>query len=181
MTKIRNIHLDYEEIEKAYKVERIALEKKFLEQKKLVIEKRRQIVTGEVEVPVEEGDGKLITSILPLSLSLFPIYLNITYINDIYAILDQTEEAGTVGIPGFWLTCLTSHPSISELITEEDVPALEHLTDITCAYDDNFTSFSLTFHFKENEFFTNTVSFKNILRTFLHSLRCKYIVHIFYT
>mmetsp|Transcript_3836 Transcript_3836/g.9909 ORF Transcript_3836/g.9909 Transcript_3836/m.9909 type:complete len:410 (-) Transcript_3836:186-1415(-) len=125
VTKIRNIHLDYEEIEKAYKVERIALEKKFLEQKKLVIEKRRQIVTGEVEVPAEEGE-------------------------------DQTEEAGTVGIPGFWLTCLTSHPSISELITEEDVPALEHLTDITCAYDDNFTSFSLTFHFKENEFFTNT-------------------------
>lgn len=68
MTKIRNIHLDYEEIEKAYKVERIALEKKFLEQKKLVIEKRRQIVTGEVEVPAEEGEGKLITSILSLSL-----------------------------------------------------------------------------------------------------------------
>ncbi len=102
----------------------------------------------------------------------------------LYAILDQTEEAGTVGIPGFWLTCLTSHPSISELITEEDVPALEHLTDITCAYDDNFTSFSLTFHFKENEFFTNTVSFKNILRTFLHSLfntyHFKYTVLIFY-
>ena len=105
----------------------------------------------------------------------------------LYTILDQTEEAGTVGIPGFWLTCLTSHPSISELITEEDVPALEHLTDITCAYDDNFTSFSLTFHFKENEFFTNTVSFKNILRTFLHSLQhitlqiyCTYILYIFF-
>jgi hypothetical protein len=61
------------------------------------------------------------------------------------------------GIPGFWLTCLTSHPSTGEIVTEEDVPALECLTDITCKYDDAFTSFTLTFSFSENEFFTNKV------------------------
>jgi nucleosome assembly protein 1-like 1 len=73
---------------------------------------------------------------------------------------DKEEEAPEVkGIPGFWLTCLTSHPSIGELITEEDIPALESLTDITCAYDETFTSFTLTFHFRENEFFNNAVRF----------------------
>lgn len=132
VTKIRNLHNDYEDIEKAYKEERIALEKKYLEKKATVIEQRRQIVSGEVEVPVEaEEAGEK---------------------------GDETEEKSDIkGIPGFWLTCLTSHPSIGELITEEDIPAIEHLTDITCAYDDSFTSFTLTFHFSENEFFTNSV------------------------
>lgn len=72
---------------------------------------------------------------------------------------EQAEEKSDIkGIPGFWLTCLTSHPAIGELVTEEDVPAIEHLTDVTCAYDDDFTSFTLTFHFSENEYFNNTVS-----------------------
>jgi nucleosome assembly protein 1-like 1 len=71
---------------------------------------------------------------------------------------DEDEEKTDIkGIPGFWLTCLTSHPTIGELITEEDVPAIEHLTDITCDYDETFTSFTLTFHFSENEFFSNSV------------------------
>jgi hypothetical protein len=56
ITKIRNIHSDYEDIEKAYKEERIALEKKYLEKKAAVIEQRRQIVSGEVEVPAEPSD-----------------------------------------------------------------------------------------------------------------------------
>ena len=73
-------------------------------------------------------------------------------------IADGEEPAAPIkGIPGFWLTCLTSHPAVSELITNEDLPALEALADITCAYNEDFTSFTLSFHFNENEFFTNKV------------------------
>jgi hypothetical protein len=61
------------------------------------------------------------------------------------------------GIPGFWLQALTTNNSTSYLITEEDVPALESLVDIGCEYDDEFTSFKLSFYFKENEFFTNKI------------------------
>ena len=76
-------------------------------------------------------------------------------------ILFFTEEAsvGTAekGIPGFWLQSLASHSSIGYLITEEDEPALEALSDIKCEYDEEFKSFTLYFHFKENEFFSNSV------------------------
>lgn len=41
------------------------------------------------------------------------------------------------------------------MITENDEEALRHLTDITVAYLDNNPGFMLTFHFSENEFFTN--------------------------
>ena len=72
---------------------------------------------------------------------------------------EEEEDDGNVkGIPGFWLTCLTSHPTIGELITEDDIPCLEALSDVTCSYDADFKSFTLTFYFAENDWFSNTVS-----------------------
>lgn len=47
---------------------------------------------------------------------------------------------------------------MGELITEEDVTLLESLADITCSYADDFTSFTLSFAFNNNEYFSNTVS-----------------------
>jgi nucleosome assembly protein 1-like 1 len=47
---------------------------------------------------------------------------------------------------------------VGELITEEDVTLLESLADITCSYADDFTSFTLSFAFNDNEYFSNTVS-----------------------
>jgi len=125
------MHKDYETIEEAYKAERIALEQKYLDLKQVVIEKRRQIVAGEFEPPVEadETSGEKGDA--------------------------EEEHSDIKGIPGFWLTILTSHPSIGELVTEEDIPALEHLTDVTVEYGARFEEFTLTFHFKENEFFSN--------------------------
>eukprot|EP00128_Syssomonas_multiformis_P003258 Colp12_sorted_trinity150504_noHs@27579 len=131
ISAIRRLHEDHEAIEALYKQERIALEKKYLDIKQAVIEKRRAIVAGEVDVPAEaeEESGEK---------------------------GEEEEEASDVkGIPGFWLTILTSHPSIGEMITDEDIPALEHLTDLTVAYGEAFEEFTLTFHFKENEFFSN--------------------------
>jgi hypothetical protein len=36
------------------------------------------------------------------------------------------------GIPDFWLTALVHHDMLSAMLAEEDVPALNHLTDIKC-------------------------------------------------
>ena len=66
----------------------------------------------------------------------------------------ETDEKG---VPGFWLQSLAQNSSIGYLITEEDEPALEALTDIKCEYDDEFKSFTLFFYFKENEYFSNSV------------------------
>ena len=50
---LSKLHVEYTEVEAAYKVERIALERKFLELKKVAIDKRTKIVSGEVDVPVD--------------------------------------------------------------------------------------------------------------------------------
>ena len=51
ITAIRNMHTEYEEIDAAYKIERIALEQKYLAHKQVLMTKRKNIVSGEVDVP----------------------------------------------------------------------------------------------------------------------------------
>jgi nucleosome assembly protein 1-like 1 len=67
---------------------------------------------------------------------------------------DAEEEEG---IRAFWLGCLSRHPIVGNVIQEEDEDALEALTDITCDISEDFTTFTLKFHFAENDFFTNNV------------------------
>jgi nucleosome assembly protein 1-like 1 len=61
------------------------------------------------------------------------------------------------GIPGFWLQCLANVDQIGEILGEEDVAALEALTDVTVDYSEDYATFTISFHFAENEFFTNSV------------------------
>lgn len=126
------MHTDYEKIDLDYKQERIALEKKYLDLKQVVIDQRQQIVSGEVEVPAEADE-------------------------EVSGEKGEEESSDIKGIPGFWLTILTSHPSIGELVTEEDIPVLEKLSNVTVEYGETFQTFTITFHFQENEFFTNKV------------------------
>ena len=53
---------------------------------------------------------------------------------------DSSEKKATfaLGIPEFWLTTMKSSPVVSEMITEQDEEALQHLEDIRFSYlDDN--------------------------------------------
>jgi nucleosome assembly protein 1-like 1 len=128
---LRKQHEAYEVIEEEYKKERLQLEKTFLQRKEALWKQRESVLKSESEIN-EEG---VITK------------------------SEGKKEGGSenAGIPSFWLTCLSSHPMIGELVTQEDVPALESLMNITCDYDEGFTEFTLTFHFTSNEFFTNTL------------------------
>jgi nucleosome assembly protein 1-like 1 len=129
---VRVLQEEFDLIEEEYTKARVELEKKFETQKKAFYAKRDPIISGEVDVPKVEGVEE-----------------------------EGSEETDDKDIPHFWLTVLTSHPSISDAVTEEDVPALEALTNVTADYDDEYTSFTLTFHFKENEYFENKTLTKN--------------------
>ncbi|KAH9810139.1 hypothetical protein DFH28DRAFT_1132289 [Melampsora americana] len=61
------------------------------------------------------------------------------------------------GIPEFWVTALSNHLGISDLITERDQAALKHLEDIRVTYLDGKPGFKLTFSFGPGakEFFEN--------------------------
>lgn len=128
---------DYATIDVEYKKARIELERAFLQRKTTLYEARRAIVVGEVDVPdlpSVEGEEA-----------------------EVEEVAAEPEEPAK-GIPDFWAQVLNSHPQIGSYITEEDLPALQALTNITCTYDEEFKSFTLHFHFEENEFFANSVS-----------------------
>jgi nucleosome assembly protein 1-like 1 len=127
---LQNLQNNADEIDEEYKKERIILEQKFLEKKLPLFEKRNAIILGDFEPPITEDNT------------------------------DEGEIEGQVegeekGIPGFWLQCLGNHPSCGDFITEDDVSALEALTDLQCVYDESYSSFTLTFTFAENDYFTN--------------------------
>ena len=82
-------------------------------------------------------------------------------------VLGETEVEATVpvedgdnaiGVPGFWLQCIRTHPTIGGLVAAEDCPALEALQDIRCEHNEDWTGFKLIFAFSENDYFTNKVT-----------------------
>ena len=75
---------------------------------------------------------------------------------------DFPEDAK--GIPKFWLHVLKNgnEEALMGLVEEHDEVVLENLSNITVALDLDNAGFTLTFHFKDNDFFTNKVV------TFLH-------------
>lgn len=60
------------------------------------------------------------------------------------------------GVPESWLAALRENANISELITDGDAGALEHLKDIrVTSLDDETLDFQLHFYFDANDFFTD--------------------------
>jgi nucleosome assembly protein 1-like 1 len=118
-----------------YKKQRCELEHKFNALRTPLYTKRAGIVDGSVKVsmPPKEGEEPKEE---PAATS---------------------DEEPDNGIPGFWLQVLANHHLTGEYITEEDVDALECLTDITVSYSPGMTSFVLSFHFDDNDFFTNKI------------------------
>ena len=127
---LKKLHEKALDVDAEYKKERIALENKYRELKKPIYHSQSQIVSGEVDVPAEEGPD-------PSS--------------------EDAEGEAVKGIPGYWAQALINHPAVQEIVSMEDMPAMEAITDIKCTYNEDYTSFTLTFHFAENEYFTNQV------------------------
>lgn len=125
---LKSLQEESDKIEEQYKLERVALEKKYRELKTPQWEKRQQIVNGEVEVEslVKED-----------------------------VVVEGEEPEKVVGIPSFWMQCLQNHPNIGELITDDDATALGALRDIKCEYNEDMSGFKLIFVFAENEYFSN--------------------------
>ena len=74
--------------------------------------------------------------------------------------LNPDFPADAKGIPKFWLHVLKNgnEEALMGLVEEHDEAVLENLTNITVALDTDNAGFTLGFHFQENDFFTNQVS-----------------------
>eukprot|EP00961_Rhodomonas_salina_P104013 1399950-Rhodomonas_salina.1 len=69
----------------------------------------------------------------------------------------KPDKADGTGVPDFWLGAMQNCSMIAANITEKDEAILKSLTNITSQTlpEETGIGFKLTFHFKENEFFTN--------------------------
>ena len=150
--ELKSLHASYEEIMKEYLVARAKLESEFQKKARPFYEKRRDMITGKIDVPttdVLEGEETA----------------DQTAETKAEADADQeerssskVEEQNVVGIPKFWVLTLTQMPVTASMISEDDVDCLGYLTDITCVNFDNGEGFQLNFYFsKDNPYFDNEV------------------------
>lgn len=122
-------------LEEEYKKERLQLEAKYRGLRQPLYEQRQRIVAGEVEPELTPEE--------------------LAQVEDTEA---TPEGMGEIrGIPGFWTQCLTNSMVIGDIITDDDIAALNFLTDIQCSYNDDMSSFTLNFLFRENPFFSDSV------------------------
>ena len=144
------------ELEEQYKAERIALEKKYHELRQPVYTKRNAIIAGEgeVEATIPVGEEDVATAGIPVISC-----TNICYWR-------------FIGVPGFWLQCIRTHPTIGGLIAAEDCPALEALQDVQCEYNEDWTGFKLLFTFGDNDYFTNKVHVRRLMANAYRVVRC---------
>jgi len=154
---LKNIQLDTIKAETEYYREVHQLDLKYQAKYDEINKKREQVVNGsyepsgaEVEYPSDkeedEEDGEVVLSKKVEELSLNPDF-----------------PADSKGIPKFWLHVLKNgnEEALMGLVEEHDEAVLESLTNITVALDLDNAGFTLTFHFKDNDFFTNKVLTKH--------------------
>jgi len=84
---------------------------------------------------------------------------------DLY--MSAEEKAGlqmnNEAIAEYWATALKNCDMISQDIQEKDAAILKHLTKVECKILEDGNSYSLFFHFSENEFFTNNLLTKTFV------------------
>lgn len=131
--KLNELQESHESIMKDYLRERAALEKKYEALLQPLYQERAAVVRG-------DRDAAMI------------------------AAENENENADLVkGIPQFFATAMAHMDAIGELICEDDVDCLEHLSDITCVDREDGMGFCLTFSFKPNDYFTNTTLSKQYI------------------
>ncbi|KAF9586374.1 hypothetical protein BGW38_006118 [Lunasporangiospora selenospora] len=77
-------------------------------------------------------------------------------------ILEKRREI-IAKIPKFWPTVLQNSHEIANLVAMDDLPALEHLTDLWVKHDPKDPrNYEIIFTFSDNEYFTNKELIKKI-------------------
>jgi len=134
---LQGLQGEHDELEKKFRQEKAELEEKYAKLYAPLYSQRAEIVSGDKEVPLPEGAA------------------------------DAGSDAK--GIPGFWATILGRAEMV---LNEKDADALTYLADISCENVKGTTKqpnaageeeevetvgFKLTFTFRDNPYFTNTV------------------------
>lgn len=165
------------EMEADYYRELHELERKYLTKQQALADRRREIVTGDIEPTdddcewasdeEEDVDGDLAHQITD------KVTITEEKSDDKGEepkdVNDKGDEIVPNGIPNFWLTILTNLEMTQEMIQDYDMPILEKLTDISCTLlspEASRPGFRLDFHFASNDYFNNSVLSKEFYMRF---------------
>lgn len=160
-------------IEAEFQADLLELERKYADKYKAIYEDRKKIVNGEVELKKEDIEhGK---AVLEEELGDEEEEDgdengngngngNGNEDED-----DAKENANVKGVPFFWLTAMQNLPPVADMISDRDVPVLEHLVDLRMEYMDK-PGFKLIFEFSPNEYFKN----KQIVKTYYYQKELGY-------
>lgn len=161
ISALKAVQAQHAELESAFQMELLELEKKYFAKYTPLYQRRAEIVNGRVEpTDAEINSGKEIEEAEKEDLGTIEE-------EDEEEEKEQKEQAPKdesaeplKGIPEFWLTALKNLGPVAETITDRDDEALKFLTDIRMQYLDK-PGFSLVFEFDENPFFTNKTLVKS--------------------
>jgi len=148
---LRNIELERLHLEAKFYEEVYALERKYQDLYQPLHDKRKNIITGEVEPTGKDTEWTHETNDEDVT----PEIQSIT--NELRKNLQLNYQEDVKGVPDFWLTIFRNTEMLSSMLQAPDEPALKKLIDIKIIYEQEPMSYTLEFHFEPNEYFTNTV------------------------
>jgi nucleosome assembly protein 1-like 1 len=158
---LKRLQADANKVESRFYEEVDALERKYAALYDPFFERRREIISAQVEPndeecnwPSDEEDE------LADEMKAKAKIEEITESKE-----SKDEEAkkldeNTKGVPDFWLTVFKNVDMLAEMIQPHDEPILKHLQDVKLKMNDG-NGFTLQFVFEPNEYFTNAVLTKD--------------------
>ena len=129
--KLKSLSADRDTLMEQYMAERAALEHKFASLVKPLYEERAEIVSGKQDARIADESGVVIPA--------------------------SSEGDLLTGVPHFWVTCMSNHETVGEIICEQDVDCLEFLQDVIVEDRPDGKGFTLKFQFAPNEYFHDTI------------------------
>jgi hypothetical protein len=150
---LKRLQADVNKVESKFYEEVHELEQKYAAQYEPFFQRRREIVTAQIEPTDAECDWPSDDEELADELN---EKAKIEEIDE----KKETEEAlnreNTQGVPDFWLTIFKNVDMLAEMVQPHDEPILKHLQDVQLKLKAG-SGFVLEFVFEPNDYFTNPI------------------------
>jgi len=144
------------------------LECKYAAQYAPLFDKRKEILTGNVEPNDEECEWASDEEEKDEEDKLADELKDKAAVEDKKDEDKEKSEEDMKGIPGFWGTVFKNVDMLAEMVQDHDEPILNHLQDIKVKFSDGEPKqgFTLEFYFEPNDFFNETVLTKQYTMRF---------------
>ena len=137
-----------------------ALEAKFMERKKPLLQKRNDIVLGKITEFAEYLPKYELTQKANEEIVVGVVKSEKDKAEDeeeakTHTPTDVTHLKGVAGIPDFWATAIKNNQMMMQTIREKDADTLQYITNVEASETQEPRTVTIKIYYKENEYFTN--------------------------